>query len=95
MNLFGNSGRNTLVGRSLFDFDFSAIKNNYIPRISESFNIQFRAELFNVLNHANFNPPVDTNAVLNSNGSPSSAAGALDSTATTSRQIQLALKVIW
>jgi len=33
-------------------------KNNYVKRISESFNVQFRAEVFNILNHANFAVPI-------------------------------------
>jgi hypothetical protein len=49
-NLRGNSGRNTLIGPGTIDLDFSVYKNNYIKRISENFNIQFRAEFFNILN---------------------------------------------
>ena len=55
-NVFGNNGRNSLVGPGLFDLDFSVFKNNYIRRISESFNVQFRAEMFNVFNHAEWRP---------------------------------------
>ena len=32
-------------------------KNNQIKRISENFNVQFRVEMFNILNHPNFAPP--------------------------------------
>jgi hypothetical protein len=95
MNLFGNSGRNTLVGPGLVNVDFSVFKNNYVPRISESFNVQFRAEFFNILNHPNFQAPTKNNTVLNSDGTIASGAGAIDSTSTTSRQIQFGLKVIW
>jgi hypothetical protein len=95
MNLFGNNGRNTLVGPGLFNLDFSVFKNNYIPRISEAFNIQFRAEFFNVLNHPNFQAPIDTSALLSSTGTPQNGAGAIDTTSTTSRQIQFGLKVIF
>jgi outer membrane receptor protein involved in Fe transport len=95
MNLFGNNGRNTLVGPSLLNVDFSVFKNNYIPRISEAFNVQFRAEFFNVLNHANFQAPIDLSALLSSNGSPINGAGALTTTSTPSRQIQFGLKVIF
>jgi hypothetical protein len=56
-NLRGNVGRNTLIGPGLTNLDFSVVKNNTIRKISESFNVQFRAELFNILNHANFNVP--------------------------------------
>ena len=56
----GNAGRNNLIGPGLSNFDFSVVKNNHIQRISESFNIQFRAEFFNLLNHANFSSPSST-----------------------------------
>jgi hypothetical protein len=96
LNLFGNAGRNTVVGPGLLNVDFSTFKNNYIPRISETFNIQFRAEFFNILNHPNFQSPVKHNAIFNTDGSPAgSGAGAINSTTTSSRQIQFGLKVIW
>jgi hypothetical protein len=98
-NLLGNGGRNSVIGPSLVNFDVSMFKNNRIPSISETFNIQFRVEAFNVFNHANFNPPTANSQVFdgsgNSLGMPSGAAGQLDTTATTSRQIQFAVKVIW
>jgi Carboxypeptidase regulatory-like domain/TonB dependent receptor-like, beta-barrel/TonB-dependent Receptor Plug Domain len=53
----GNVGRNVLRGPGLASLDFSLVKNTYVRRISETFNIQFRAEAFNILNRANFNPP--------------------------------------
>src|SRR5882762_9825139 len=39
------------------NLDFSLIKNAYMKRISETFNAQFRAEVFNLLNRANFALP--------------------------------------
>src|SRR6202048_4554358 len=54
MNLFGNAGRNTVIGPGLANVDFSAFKNNHIPRISETFNVQLRAEFFNIFNHPTF-----------------------------------------
>jgi hypothetical protein len=95
-NLLGNAGRNSVTGPGLINFDVSLFKNNYITRISEQFNIQFRVEAFNVLNRANFNPPTANNQVFNADGTTGGLVpGLLDSTATTSRQIQVALKVIW
>jgi hypothetical protein len=96
-NLRGNAGRNTLTGPGLLDLDFSVFKNNPIPRISEAFNIQFRAEFFNILNRTNFSAPSSPSNtdIFDSTGAPNSAAGLLSSTATTSRQIQFAIKVIW
>jgi hypothetical protein len=97
-NLQGNVGRNTLVGPGLTNLDFSVVKNNYIRKISESFNVQFRAELFNILNHANFNVPSlgdgNTNMV-NGDGTVNGSAGLLSQTTTDPREIQFAIKVIW
>ncbi|HXM95414.1 MAG TPA: TonB-dependent receptor [Candidatus Dormibacteraeota bacterium] len=95
LNLFGNAGRNTVVGPGLVNVDFSAFKNTYLPRISETFNVQFRAEFFNLFNHPNFQAPVKHNAVFNSDGSPADSAGQINSTSTFSRQIQFGLKIIW
>jgi len=95
-NLLGNGGRNSIIGPGLVNFDLSLFKNNRIERISDAFNIQFRVEAFNVLNRANFNPPTANNQVFNADGSTGGLTpGLLDTTSTTSRQIQVALKVIW
>jgi hypothetical protein len=94
-NLMGNAGRNSLIGPSLVNFDFSLFKNNYIRKISESFNVQFRAEFFNVFNHANFAPPIDNNVLFDESGTPIGGAGAVDQTSTASREIQFALKLIF
>ena len=91
----GNSGRNTLVGPRLVNLDFSLFKNNPIKRISEQFNVQFRFEVFNILNHANFNPPTANNVVFDGTGAPVGGAGQLNSTSTTSRQLQFAIKFVW
>jgi hypothetical protein len=95
-NLFGNAGRNRLIGPKIVNLDFSVFKNNYIPRISESFNVQFRAEMFNVLNHANFQSPLcgDCQTLFTGAGAPS-GGGFLNTTSTEARQIQFGLKVIW
>jgi hypothetical protein len=95
MNLFGNNGRNALIGPGLANFDFSVFKNNFIPRISETFNAQFRVELFNIFNHANFQSPLDNSTIFTQTGTPVGGAGTIDATTTTSRQIQLGLKLIW
>jgi outer membrane receptor protein involved in Fe transport len=96
-NLRGNSGRNILVGPGTSNLDFSVFKNNPIRRISESFNVQFRAEFFNILNRANFAVPVtpDNTDIFDSTGAPTGVAGLLRSTTTTAREIQFALRLIW
>jgi hypothetical protein len=94
-NLVGNAGRNSLVGPGLVNFDLSLFKNNPVRRISESFNVQFRLEIFNALNHANFNPPTNNFQIFDGSGTLNGGAGNITGTATTSRQIQFALKFIW
>jgi hypothetical protein len=73
----------------------SLFKNMRFKKISEKFNAQFRVEVFNIFNHPNFAPPVDTNILFDNTGAAIPGAGALTATVTTSRQIQFALKLIW
>lgn len=104
--LFGNAGRNSIIGPGSVDFDFSLFKNFPVRRISESFNVQFRAEFFNIFNRANFLLPnfnEGNNQVIDGSrvaGTPylnaSSVPSIIDSTGTYDpRQIQFSLKVIW
>lgn len=53
--VFGNEGRNAVLGPGYVNWDFSALKN---VRLTESKQLQFRGELFNFLNHTNFRLPV-------------------------------------
>jgi hypothetical protein len=96
-NLRGNAGRNILIGPGTSNLDFSVYKNNYVKRVSENFNVQFRAEVFNIFNRPNFAVPVspDNTDVFDSTGTPTGVAGLLTSTKTTSREIQFALKLLW
>jgi hypothetical protein len=96
-NLRGNAGRNILIGPGTSNLDFSVFKNNYIRRISENFNAQFRAEFFNILNRTNFAQPDTTKNtdIFDASGHPTGATGLITSTSTTSREIQFALKLNW
>jgi carboxypeptidase family protein/TonB-dependent receptor-like protein len=96
-NLRGNAGRNIIPGPGLINLDFSIFKNNPVRRISESFNVQFRAEFFNILNRANFATPKSPNNtdIFDSTGAANGSAGLLTSTVTDAREIQFAIKVIW
>jgi hypothetical protein len=53
---FGNEGRNVVRGPGIEDVDLSLLKDF---NVSESKRVQFRAECFNTLNHANFGLPVN------------------------------------
>jgi len=90
------AGAIALWGRASLIWTCRCFKNNYVKRISEHFNVQFRVEVFNILNHTNFNPPTANLQVFNGDGSTGGLTpGLLDTTSTTSRQVQFAVKVIW
>jgi hypothetical protein len=95
----GNIGRNNIYGPKLFNLDFSVIKNTPIRSISESFNIQFRAEMFNLTNHDNFVAPQpesgDKGSELFTGDGALTGAGTLRRLATDPREVQFALKFIW
>jgi len=80
---FGNTGRNILRGPMRENLDFGLMKE--FP-LHERTRLQFRAEGFNVFNHANFGNP---------NGNASAANFGRITTATTPRIMQLALKVLF
>ena len=88
---YGNAGRNVLQGPGLAELDLSLAKRF---ALSERFNLQFRAESFNLLNRANLNAP---NPVVftAATGGPSPTAGVVTNTSTTSRQLQFGLKLLW
>ncbi|HLK22887.1 MAG TPA: carboxypeptidase-like regulatory domain-containing protein [Bryobacteraceae bacterium] len=85
----GDLGRDTLLGPGLATWDLSFLKDS---SIQERLHLQFRAELFNLLNRANFNTP---NAITFTPAGPSPTAGVITSTSTSSRQVQLGLKLLW
>jgi len=93
--LLGNLGRNALIGPGLVDLDFAVFKNFPIRRISETAKLQFRAEMFNIFNRANFAPPVANETVFDQSGNPVPGAGAINETTTSSRQIQFGFKFSW
>ena len=92
----GTARRNSLIGPGLQNMDFGLFKNNPIPRISEKFVAQFRVEFFNILNHTNFTAPSNTQIFAQAGGAPLATAGLITPpTATPSRQMQFALKLMF
>ena len=89
-SVFGNLGRNVIIGPGFNDFDFSLIKDT---KITERVTWEFRSEFFNIFNHPNFGQPgrfVGTNTfgrILSTRSSPGDAGSA--------RQIQFAMKLIF
>jgi hypothetical protein len=93
ITLHGNLGRNALIGPGLMNLDFSIFKNNSVKLISEAVHMQFRAEIFNIFNRANFDPPIYFKNVFDSQGNPIPSGGFVDKTQDPSRQIQFALRI--
>ncbi|MBI3939829.1 MAG: TonB-dependent receptor [Acidobacteria bacterium] len=90
---FGNAGRDTISGPGAASVDFSLVKSTAVKRVSEDLRVEFRAEVFNLFNHANFSVP--DGFVFNSNGTYRDAGSRIRSTVTTSRQIQFGLKIVF
>ncbi len=88
---YGNVGRNAFTGPGLTTLDVSLMKTT---KLTERLALQLRGEAFNILNHANFNTP---NLIVFSSATapPSGSAGVITSTSTSSRQLQVAAKLIW
>jgi Carboxypeptidase regulatory-like domain/TonB dependent receptor len=86
---FGNLGRNVIVGPTFNNTDFSIIKNT---KFGDAFRLQFRAEFFDLFNHANFGQP--------GNVAGSASFGRITNTrfptgeTGSSRQIQFAVRLI-
>jgi len=86
---FGSFGRNTIIGPSFNNTDFSIIKRT---KVGENKTIEFRWEIFDLFNHANFGQPGRTAQV------GSTTFGVITSTrfatgdSGSSRQMQFALK---
>lgn len=85
---FGNSGNGVIVGPGVNNFDFTIMKNTFIPMGSrEPWNAQFRAEFFNGFNHPSFADPNMT--------AGTAQFGVIRGTRINGREIQLALKLIF
>ncbi len=103
----GISPGNVLTGPGLANVDFSVTKNMPVGFLGESGNLQFRAEFFNLFNRVNLECPGSRCDVaifeggtgggrfdvIDAQSSGSQFAGTITSTTTTSRQIQLALRL--
>jgi len=86
---FGNVARGSLTGPGLFALDTSLFKSF---KVGEKRTLQFRAEAFNVFNHANFGIP---SPVVFSGTDVATSAGVITTTTTSSRQLQMALKLVF
>jgi hypothetical protein len=87
---FGSLGRNVVIGPRFNNTDFSVIKNT---NLAEDVRVQFRAELFDLFNHANFGQPGRVVGTSTFGRITNTRFGTGDSGS--SRQIQFALKLLF
>ncbi len=85
----GNLRRDTLTGPGLAEWDLSLLK---ATQITERMRLQFRAEVFNLLNHTNLQTP---NPVVYTSATVQSPTAGVITSAGASRQIQLGLKLLF
>jgi hypothetical protein len=100
VGLLGTASRNMLQGPGQANVDFSLTKEFPLPWLGEEDHLEFRTEVFNLLNRANFYIPVNGRTVYTAdetraNSTPLSTAGSIDRTLGSSRQLQFALKLIF
>ncbi len=81
---YGNVGRNTLRGDGVQNVDFGLFRNF---AIRERLSLQFRAEIFNLFNHADFGLPVGSINASN--------FGQVTQTSNPSREVQFSVKVVF
>ena len=92
----GNTQRGGIRGPGFATLDFSVVKDTPLRFLGESGALQFRAEFFNLLNRVNFEWP-ERRVFTGRTGEtePRDNAGLISGTLSTSRQIQLALKLVF
>ncbi|MBI3263061.1 MAG: carboxypeptidase regulatory-like domain-containing protein, partial [Acidobacteria bacterium] len=91
----GTLGRNTIIGPGLVTFDPSITKLFYLTGARDK-SVQLRVEAFNVFNRANFAiPSIASLTIFASPTQVNPTAGEITRTATPSRQVQLALRVVF
>jgi len=89
---FGNLGRNVVIGPGFSNTDFSVLKTT---KLTESVRVQFRAEMFDVFNHANFGQPGRIAAVNSTSFGVITNTRFATGDSGSSRQIQFALKFLF
>ena len=95
-NLMGSLPRNSIIGPGLFNVDMSIIKDTHITKLGENFDIQFRAEFFNIFNRTNYQAPTDNLDAMDPLLSDNPSFGQTDQAPQVPmRQIQFALKVVF
>ena len=92
----GTVGRNSLTGPGLATWDFSLNKDTAVSLLGEAEKVQFRVEVFNLLNHPNFGPPSPSAFTAKATEeAPLATAGQITTTSTDPREFQFSLKFLF
>jgi hypothetical protein len=93
---FGNTPRGAFQGPNLRTVDLSLTKSARWDRLGDGSRVEFRIEAFNVFNRANFAPPnLSVYAGAADVEPPLPNFGRIRSTVTSSRQIQMGVRVVF
>ena len=103
LGFLGNTSRGLFFGPNASNLSFSLVKDTALPLLGEQASLQFRAELFNVLNHPSYGSPAVATFTANENarnafvGALAANAGVIPTSSnfSQSRELQLALKIIF
>jgi hypothetical protein len=87
LGFLGNAGRSIIYGPNFSIMSLSLVKDTPLPVLGESGSIQFRTELFNLLNHPSLGIPSRTFNLT--------TAGQITSTLSKSREVQFALRLVF
>jgi hypothetical protein len=91
---FGNTGRGDFSGPNLRTLDLALAKHARLTAFGDEGRIEFRIEAFNVLNRANFGTPeLRAFAGTAASETPIATFGRITTTVTSSRQVQLGVRV--
>ncbi|HWP84681.1 MAG TPA: TonB-dependent receptor [Terriglobia bacterium] len=87
----GTVGRNHITAPGVANIDITVMKDT--PLWKEAAELQFRFEMFNLFNRPNFAPPASN--LFTNTGTRRTNAGRIEETRLTSRELQLALKLVF
>ena len=91
---FGNTGRGDFIGPNLRTLDLAFSKRGRWASLGSNTRVEFRVEVFNVLNRANFGVPELRAFAGQADGeAPLATFGRISNTVTSSRQMQISARI--
>jgi hypothetical protein len=90
----GNIGKNHMISPGVANVDITLMKETPIAMLGEAGALQFRWELFNLFNRPNFGLP-GTQVYQRNGTTVTDGAARIDSTRTSAREMQFALRLVF